>query len=224
VKPFNARAVVALLGFAAAPVLSAASVNASCTGVPLSNTELSASITCPQFGGSNLTQIDIAFSGAIEGAITLTNDGATDQNVSGSTESQFFLGLLGGFVIPSPLFSATFDTGVVSLGAGTSQTFGGLTGSANGNITNTSAGTFAAYSGAGSFSIPVSTLTGLTVTGGGGQIQAGQTTQASIDAVVTYTFEDQPPPPGEVPEPGTLAITGIGALALGFAGRRRPRS
>ena len=45
----------------------AATVIANCTGIGPSNTELNASVGCPQFNGTGLLSVEIAFTGYLNG-------------------------------------------------------------------------------------------------------------------------------------------------------------
>src|SRR5215467_11461032 len=127
-----------------------------------SPTELNANIVCPQFSGGGLTSVQISVSGGITGSITLTNNASTTQTVTGTTSSAFSIGALAGFTIVNPIFSASYTTGPQSLTAGQSKTFAGLSGTGSDNL-GTDTTVLAPYTGAGTFNIAVSTLTGLTV-------------------------------------------------------------
>lgn len=210
--------VVFVGGTVLAPSATATTVAFSCVGIPLQNTELNASVMCPQFTGTGLLSIDIDFTGDLLGSIGLTNNGAAPQTVQGTTASKFTVGSLAGFTIPIPLFSVSYSTGIVSLAGGESQNFPGLTGSGGISVSNSTAGTFTPYMGVGDFSIPVFTLTSLLVEGGGGQIASAQSTQSSAAAMVTYTFQTDDN--GDVPETQSYLLLGSGLTMLALLRRR----
>src|SRR5215472_8552253 len=192
---------------------SAALLTVNCSVVS-SPTELNANIVCPQFSGGGLTSVQISVSGGITGSITLTNNASTSQTVTGTTSSAFSIGALAGFTIVNPIFSASYTTGPQSLTAGQSKTFAGLSGTGSDNL-GTDTTVLAPYTGAGTFNIAVSTLTALAVSGGGGQVASAQSTSANGTATVTYNSAMT-----GVPEPGTLAMIGLGILGLAFVSRR----
>jgi hypothetical protein len=202
---------IALL--ATAGLASATPVTVSCSVVS-GPTELNDNIVCPQFNPVTgvLNSISIVVSGTISGSITLTNNAATSQTVNGTATSQFFIDPLAGFVFVNPIFSAAYSTGAQTLTAGQTSTFSGLAGNGSANLgPNTS--NFVPYEGVGSFNIPVSTLSGISIVGGGGQIGSDQSTNGTATAQVTYVFDET----GNVPEPGTILLMGAGLVLLGLA-------
>src|SRR5208337_1518755 len=188
-----------------AVVASATPLN--CT-VVASPTELNAMIVCPQFNGVGLESVQITVSGGITGSITLTNNASSTESTTGTTSSDFSVGALAGFSFVNPIFTAMYTTGLQSLSPGQSKTFSGMVGTGSADL-GTDTTVLAPYIGAGTFNIDVSTLTGLTVSGGGGQIGASQSTNANATAEVTYTATTS------TPEPVTASLIGLGLCGLG---------
>ena len=77
----------------------------------------------------------------------------------------------------------------------------------------------AAFLGAGTFSIGIDTLSGQQILGGGGNITAAISTQASATLTVDYDYQNVT----TTDEPATLAMAGL-ALAGMVAIRRRARA
>ena len=193
---------------------SATTVNCTVVSGP---TELSNSIVCPQFSGVGLQSVQITVSGDITGSIMLMNNATTTESTQGTTSSDFSIGPLAGFSFGAPIFTAMYTTGPQSLTAGQSQTFSGLKGSGMKDL-GTDTAVLAPYMGAGSFTIDVSTLTSLVITGGGGHIGSSQSTSADATAVVTYTAGTS------TPEPLTASLIGLGLCGLGLLQAKKFRS
>lgn len=216
-KRFGAVCTAALLVLMFSSMLSASPILVTNCGTVSGPTELAASLLCPQFNlGGTLSNISISVSGGITGSITLTNGDTATQTGSGTTTTSFSFGALNGFTFVNPIFPASFTSGTRTLSAGQTLTISGLSGSGSGSLGNDTT-SFAAYTGAGNFTIPVSTSTFFSAGGTGGFFQAAQASNANATAVVTYTFD---PEISAVPEPTTMSLLGLSLLGLGFAYRK----
>jgi hypothetical protein len=202
------------LMFSAAASASILTVNCSTIGSP---TELAGNVVCAQFNLAGLQSVQITVTGGITGSITLTNNSTTPQTVSGTTSSRLSVGALAGFSFVNTIFTASYTTGSQGLLAGQVATFAGLSGSGSGNL-GTDSTILAPYIGAGTFNIGLSTLTDLSVIGGGGQIASSQSTNAHGTAEVTYTYATS-----TVPEPTTMSLMGLGLLGFGLVTRKFQR-
>ena len=72
------------------------------------------------------------------------------------------------------------------------------------------------FTGVGTFGVPVSTMTGETVIGGGGNVLASLNTTAGVDVRITYNYT-----PIQAPEPASCVLAGLGAVGLAWIMRRR---
>ena len=182
----------------------------------LSPTEISGTLSVPGFdnmGGTLiLTSVDWKVTGDIDSIITLTNNGADPQNFVASTDSDFFLSSALLSLGAAPQLSLSASTGLQTIaGGGTTAAFPVAD---TGSVSGSQAG------GAG-FLLPATvdvgyfTLTGISVTGGGGNLSASQSTQAAIELEVTYNYRT-----ADVPLPAALPLL---ASAFGVFGVMRIR-
>lgn len=75
--------------------------------------------------------------------------------------------------------------------------------------------------GGGTFNITCDSLSGIGVTGGGGNLASTQQTTAGCGARITYDYTAVVIPPPGVPEPASLGLVGLGLLVGGAASFRR---
>ena len=185
-----------------------------------SRTELVASpISIPLFDPSmgTLTGVCVSEEVLFDSAGNLSNHATQKQNVKFTVDT--FTTLSG----PNGI-SLTLDpsatTGVVSLDPGTDTPYH-LTGDAtDGPNAYSDAGTLGAFTGVGNATFLADTLTGLSLSGGGGNVTFTQDTFAKAIITVQYKFE---PPKVTVPEPGTIAMGVSMMLAGGVLVRRRKK-
>jgi hypothetical protein len=202
-------------------VVSAAVLAVDCLNIGPVPTELNVNLACPQFNlAGQVSSISIELTGAIGGALSLTNNGQITQSATATTTSQFSVNLIdgsgpgpaSGFAWTNPLFVVSPTTGPVNVLPG--QTFSIPLSASQSSTLGPDTTQISRYVGPGSFDINVTTLTGLSALGGGGQITVGQSTNAEIFGQVTYTYS-------LVPEPSVLLLIPVGLLGLGIAAHSR---
>ena len=136
---------------------------------------------------------------------TAPDQGALDTAISGFNPTLFASGL------QTLMAGATYTapTGVAPNGIGTavSTTSGVLT-----------AASIAPYNTTGTFTLDFSTLTSETVSGGGGNVVATETSQAGATFSVVYNYTA---PTTTTPEPATMTLFGSALLGVGFFARKR---
>jgi PEP-CTERM motif len=221
--PLRLLAAAALMAGVAAPA-SALSITGSC-GTASGPTELggaAGAFSCTLFDSTlgTLNSMSLEIQGSITGSITLQNGSNSPQNMSGTTQVSFVAGALAGFSLASPLFTASFGTGLQSVPAGATVSFGPLnaSGSTAVMLNNTNLAPYQA-AGGGLFGVSGSTLSGLSISGGGGFGGGSNATSASLTAAVSYEYDAVVKPP--IPEPGTWALAVLGLVGLGWRLRQR---
>ena len=217
---------VAGLGLVGSGAANAATLTYSFTNAEQS-TEITQTNTLGKFDSSlgTLTGASLTLSGTATQNFTATNIVTTTQtaDISGFTRLSFTLS--DGITITnpnnaSPAFTLTSNTANQTFSGNQTRNFGPYTPSSSAVYNfpasgNSALSNFLGAAGS-TFSVSCSSLSGLLIVGGGGNINASQSTTAGCGASIQYTYTPASPPQN-VPEPsailGILAVAGAGAFA-----------
>lgn len=216
-----------LLVAVALAILSVSTVNAETVSFsynnPLEITELNQTGALGFFNSNLGVLTGVQFNAFGEGSttITLLNSAAQTQTVS--AESTVLLNFfssdltLGGIFAPNnPFLTLSFGAGV-SYSIASGELFStGLLNDTDSRLLDSSQynGLLSLQTvGDGTFDVTCRSISQLSVSGGGGNILAGQSTMAGCGAEIIYSY-DATPSVNVIPEPGSLALLGLGFVGL----------
>jgi cytoskeletal protein RodZ len=218
----SAVAGLALLGLsnaqAAAPIVQDFTI-------PIQTTDFTKMFTFNQFdtlGGTrslDSVELSINATGKFGGSVT-NNAASTETFVAAETSAVTFTGPDNTSVVSNLGASQTYT----NLAAGATAPFGPFLATPGAATTFVPTADFGLFTGTGLLSplSIVSTVSGQSVTGGGGNIVAAFTTQVGATAELVYTYHTNDRNP--TPEPGAWASMSIGVLglmALGLRARKK---
>lgn len=165
-------------------------------------------------GGATLQRVELSLFG--ESVSDLTFNADTDAFVSGTAGSAIFAtvsiggGSLNIDVSPDDSFGGVAPG--VFVAGGTSLTLPTLTGSDSDMVATVLPADLSAFTGPGTFDVSLLGLGSLNLTALGGNVDTIQDTSSTGTFSVSYFIEDTPA--SSVPVPGTLALLGLGLLAM----------
>lgn len=182
--------------------------------LPLSTTELGQGFTFTQFdptlGTLDSATLTLDGSGLFSG--TVQNNAAQAQTFKVTESSDI---TLSGPAFVTPLTgNVSASQNYTLLAAGVPSAFGPQNPTLA-PISQTYTSGLGGFIGTGTLPFSISTLTGQTIAGGGGNIATNLSTKAGADATLVYTYHTNTT---TVPEPGAWASMSIGAMGLMFLG------
>jgi len=170
----------------------------------------------------NLTSVSFSFTGSGTTSFSVTNNAAQSQlaRVDSSVELNYsstnaaIAALLG--TLTQPLVILSFTTGNQSYAPGETKNFGPFLDSDSANQIFTTALAAFQQPGGGVFNVNCQSLSGISIVGGGGNVNSSQSTLAGCGASISYTYSAH-----NVPEPASISMIGLGLAGISFLRRRK---
>ena len=178
-------------------------------------------LTVPKYNSPHavLTSVAITFHGNVAGTIKYENKGATPDTITGHLQAVENLydinNVLLITVTPEDTRSDTLPAydGVTDFGGASGRTYTGVSDTASGGWSSSTALYLAMFTGAGNLSLPTFALAS-SYAEGGGNLSSRFITDAGAWMSVEYTYD-------VIPEPGTIALVSLGLAGIGVWRRRR---
>lgn len=219
-------AICAALAFAGA---NAATVSYSFTN-PLSPTDINQTGSLALFDTSlgTLTEATLTVTVNLEGTVSLTNSSASA--LLARVVSTAEVGLGSSLPAVHQVFNHSSDitlsnnTGFISVPANSIYTTPVFSIHQTSSPDLSAALASLSAPGGGSFTLDCRSMSGAVLSGGGGSVTLGESSDANCGATLTYTYTPVPPPPASVPVGGAgmLGLMGIAMLGLAARLRRKP--
>ncbi len=176
------------------------------TPIGYTPTDWVGTLAFPQFNPAlgTLVEVDLTVTGAMTTQLTITNN--SDSASSGTANTQLVMTVQdAGLNLNAPEINMIGPTFGYSLAANTSVISGVLTANNSDTEYYTISSILAEFTGLGSEVLNASTFTQTLLANTGGNTAAAQVTDASLTGSVLYYY---------IPEPATLTLLGMGAIAL----------